>query len=80
MILIGTSYLMTEPNEMSNWSDDDDSNTAFTSSSVTIRTLIKTSYTASANMDNAPKKKKTKLLIKFKGKSEMSATDGQEET
>ena len=59
---------------MNNWSDEEDCDTAFAASNVTIRTPVKT-HTAPANVENAPKKKETTMLMKFKGESAISAPD-----
>ena len=45
-----------------NWSDEEDGHTPFVSSSITARTPVKT-YTTPANVENAPKKKETTMMI-----------------
>jgi hypothetical protein len=62
---------------MNNWSDEEDCHHAFASSSVTVRTPVK-AYTTLANVENAPKKKETTMMMKLKGESVTSATNEQE--
>jgi hypothetical protein len=56
---------------MNNWSDEEDCDTAFAASNVTVRTPVKPAIVPT-NVENAPKKKENTLLMKLKGESMMN--------
>ena len=59
---------------MSNWSDEEDCDTAFATSNVTVRTPVKI-YTVPGNVENALKKKEITMLMKLKRENAITTSD-----